>query len=215
MLKEKLKEAEEKLHRLIIGAEKLDRMIEMGKPNGDKTGIGFKPSSSTNSVTKFVKPIINSNSVASDIASKIMNAIVLHDNVMTSFVPKRFNQVCHGCGEIGHIRPRCQNRVKKFSKFTAENLQNQISELAKEVSRLSTLMQSGTMKQKWIWKKKEQAGSRKEKVQENLLCSLAITSNIDETNVVCMVAFTALSACLKDKWYFDSGCSRHMTGDKN
>ncbi|VVA37100.1 PREDICTED: ribonuclease H [Prunus dulcis] len=71
------------------------------------------------------------------------------------------------------------------------------------------------MKQKWIWKKKEQAGSRKQKVQENLLCSLAITSNIDETNVVCMVAITSLSACLKDKWYFDNGCSRHMTGDKN
>lgn len=71
------------------------------------------------------------------------------------------------------------------------------------------------MKQKWIWKEKEQAGSRKEKVQENLLRSLAITSNIDETNVVRMVAFTALSACLKDKWYFDSGCSRHMASDKN
>lgn len=106
LLKEQLKEAKEKLHRLITGDEKLDRMIEMGKPNGDKTSIGFKPFSSTNYVTKFVKHIINSNIVAFDIASKNMNATILHDNVMTR--PKRFNQVCHDCGEIGHIRPRCQ-----------------------------------------------------------------------------------------------------------
>lgn len=145
----------------------------MGKLNGDKTGIGFKPSSSTNSVTKFVKPIINSNIVASDIASKNMNATALHDNVMTSFVSKRFNQVCHGCGETGHIRPRCQNRVKKFNKFTAENLQNHISELAKKVSRLSTLMQSETMKQKWIWKKKGTSWIKKRKCSRELTMFLS------------------------------------------
>ncbi|KAB2597370.1 golgin IMH1-like [Pyrus ussuriensis x Pyrus communis] len=53
LLKQQLKEAKEKLHRLFTRDEKLDRMIEMGKPNVDKTNIGFKPFSSTNYVTKF------------------------------------------------------------------------------------------------------------------------------------------------------------------
>ncbi|XP_040375499.1 uncharacterized protein LOC121053110 [Rosa chinensis] len=31
----------------------------------------------------------------------------------------------------------------------------------------------------------------------------------------CLVAFTALSSRRSDTWYLDSGCSRHMTSDKN
>ncbi|MGV8048464.1 hypothetical protein PJP07_30140, partial [Mycobacterium kansasii] len=30
-----------------------------------------------------------------------------------------------------------------------------------------------------------------------------------------MVAHTAFKATNHSKWYLDSGCSRHMTGDKN
>lgn len=33
-------------------------------------------------------------------------------------------------------------------------------------------------------------------------------------NIVCHVAHTSLLAYNNDLWYFDSGCSRHMTGNK-
>ncbi|WP_222429778.1 hypothetical protein, partial [Cobetia crustatorum] len=33
--------------------------------------------------------------------------------------------------------------------------------------------------------------------------------------VGCLVAHTAFKATSHSKWYLDSGCSRHMTGDKN
>ena len=31
----------------------------------------------------------------------------------------------------------------------------------------------------------------------------------------CLVSFTCLRTSITNFWYLDSGCSRHMTGDKN
>ena len=31
----------------------------------------------------------------------------------------------------------------------------------------------------------------------------------------CFISFTCLRTCATNSWYFDSGCSRHMTGDKD
>ena len=32
---------------------------------------------------------------------------------------------------------------------------------------------------------------------------------------MCYVAHTSLNVVSTNSWYFDSGCSKHMTGDKN
>ena len=34
-------------------------------------------------------------------------------------------------------------------------------------------------------------------------------------DLTCLASFTCLKACATNSWYFDSGCSRHMTGDKS
>ena len=38
---------------------------------------------------------------------------------------------------------------------------------------------------------------------------------VPKTNVASFIAHTSLRVSTKDDWYFDSGCSRHMTGVKN
>ena len=38
---------------------------------------------------------------------------------------------------------------------------------------------------------------------------------IKKNEFKCFVSYTCLRACATNAWYFDSGCSRHMTGDKN
>ncbi|CAM8951126.1 unnamed protein product [Rhodiola kirilowii] len=40
-----------------------------------------------------------------------------------------------------------------------------------------------------------------------------INSETYRSKDVCMVAFSSSSHMEKDRWYFDSGCSAHMTGD--
>ncbi|KAI3443888.1 hypothetical protein Pfo_000553 [Paulownia fortunei] len=42
----------------------------------------------------------------------------------------------------------------------------------------------------------------------------AIRIWIRKSDLRCFVADICLKACIDDTWYFDSGCSRHMTGDK-
>ena len=38
---------------------------------------------------------------------------------------------------------------------------------------------------------------------------------IKKPHLTCQVAYTSMKAVTTDDWYFDSGCSRHMTGEKS
>ena len=37
---------------------------------------------------------------------------------------------------------------------------------------------------------------------------------IKKSDLICYVAHTSLKVVSTNSWYFDSGCSKHMTGDK-
>ncbi|KAI5317770.1 hypothetical protein L3X38_037477 [Prunus dulcis] len=56
-----LNEANSKVINLTIGAEKLDKMLNIGKVYGDKSGLGFNgnDSSASSSSTKFIKATIS------------------------------------------------------------------------------------------------------------------------------------------------------------
>lgn len=56
-----LKNSKERIIALTIGVEKVDKMISMGRWDGDKSGFGFDSSKKTSvvSITKFCE-IINS-----------------------------------------------------------------------------------------------------------------------------------------------------------
>ena len=38
---------------------------------------------------------------------------------------------------------------------------------------------------------------------------------VKKSELKCFAPYTCLKICATNSWYFDSGCSRHMTGDKN
>ncbi|XP_021830110.1 uncharacterized protein LOC110770306 [Prunus avium] len=92
-----LKNSKERIVSLTIGAEKIDRMISMGRRDGDKRGLGFEPSNKSSAVskTKFVK---SSSSIEPSAAHEV----------------KKFIPICHFCGTRGHIRPRCNKLRNEF-----------------------------------------------------------------------------------------------------
>ncbi|CAL8155982.1 unnamed protein product [Prunus armeniaca] len=86
-----INEANDTVIKLTIGAKKVDKMLNMGKVHGDKTGFGYGCSSSCvpPPLTTFVK---ESNT----------KFYVLEPTRTQRFIP-----TCHHCGVKGHIRPRC------------------------------------------------------------------------------------------------------------
>ncbi|XP_028957459.2 uncharacterized protein [Malus domestica] len=188
-LTSQLEASKEKIIRLTIGAEKIDKMLSIGKSSGDKTGLGFDGSTDSSLRTKFVK------------ASG------------TCAMPKTCVLTCHACGEVGHIRPHCDKKYLNHSdNFSVGTARTHLSNLLREVNRLSKLVHipnSHLPKMKLVWREKK--GTKL--VNESHCCLLA-HSSIESNDLKCFVAFTALDSCNSNKWYFDSGCSRHMTGDK-
>lgn len=81
---------------MTIGAQRLDKIIEVGKPFGDKRGLGYIDECSTPSSSKtiFVK--------ASHNMPKLNMPKIASKHVKSNFVP-----ICHYCGVEGHIRPKC------------------------------------------------------------------------------------------------------------
>ncbi|CAL9021631.1 unnamed protein product [Prunus brigantina] len=164
-------------------------MLSIGKSSGDKTGLGFDGSTNSSSGTTFVK------------ASG------------TYAMPKTCVLTCHACGEVGHIRPFCDKKYLNHSDtFSIGAARTQLSNLLREANRLSKLVHipnSWLPKMKLVWREKKRTKS----VNESHCCLLT-HSSIKSNDFKCFVAFTALDSCNPNKWYFDSGCSRHMTGDK-
>jgi len=91
-----LDKANKSIKKLTIGAQRLDKIIEVGKSYGDKRGVGYIDEVSTPSTSKtiFVK--------ASPLVSKLNIPKIVSKHDKSSFVP-----ICHYCGVKGHIRPKC------------------------------------------------------------------------------------------------------------
>jgi hypothetical protein len=214
-----------KTHLTKFSSEKLDKMLNEQKSFSDKTGIGFDryaASSSSNSSSKvmFVKPKLNAAKTREE-GHKVEKNVPLTTNIKAEtkvptkkqYQPK-FVPTCHHCGVAGHTRPYCfQLRAQKpWSKNFAlqrnePGIENQlkvltdqvklISEKLAELSNCSTLRATAAVtehhvksiaKDKQVWVKKE--------------------------DHLCLVVHTALKVLDTCLWYLDSGCSKHMTGDK-
>jgi hypothetical protein len=134
-----------------------------------------------------------------------------HNHTQSTCGDKRANHsipTCHHCGVNGHIRPNCfQIRSQKpWNKTHAPRkdelgFEEQVQKLSDQVKLISeklayftpneqrsVLVNNHKKASKQVWVKKE----------DNL----------------CLVAHTTLKILDTCLWYLDSGCSKHMTGDK-
>ncbi|VVA38753.1 PREDICTED: gag-pol poly, partial [Prunus dulcis] len=100
-----LKNSKERIVSLTIGAEKIDKMISMGRRDGDKRGLGFQPSNKSSAVskTKFVK------------STSLIEPSAPHE-------VKKFIPICHFCGTRGHIRPRCNKLRNEFVRSNSHGM---------------------------------------------------------------------------------------------
>ncbi|CAL9005549.1 unnamed protein product, partial [Prunus brigantina] len=179
-----------------IGAEKVDKMLNSGKNYGNKTGLGFTSETKKNSGVniRFVKALESADNVDKKNIDLDQSRLINTENSYQSTVEtvrntantKNFIPVCHFCNEKGHIRPYC---FKLKERINSTNLQRQVENLSREVEIILGLLKPKIEPPKRVWLKKEK--------------------------VSCLVVLTALSVRNSNTWYFDSGCSRHMTGDKN
>ncbi|XP_022841857.1 uncharacterized protein LOC111365533 [Olea europaea var. sylvestris] len=193
----------------VSGTKKLDDLIGMNKPAGNRQGLGFVKSDnnvSSLSKTTFV-PISNRSNVSTNPESKDKNftrlkATRAHKIFTPNFHDQhsrasesRFIPTCHHCGALGHTRPRCRklanrNRSQDIPR-QVNFLSNQVSYLTEMVTRLTRI----TSTSRKVWVNKSNVGE----YIENLKCFVAHVTYKDQNT--CM-------------WYLDSACSRHMCGNK-
>jgi hypothetical protein len=141
----------------------------------------------------------------------IMSHIHTHTHTHSICKGKRANQsipTCHHCGIIGHIRPNCfQIRSQKpwnktlVPRKEEPGFEEQVSMLSDQVNLISEKLAYLTPnEQKFVLVRKHRKASKQVWVKkEDNLCLVSLT------------ALKILDTCL---WYLDSGCSKHMIGDK-
>ncbi|CAL2238370.1 unnamed protein product [Prunus armeniaca] len=100
-----LKNSKERIVSLTIGAEKIDKMISMGRRDGDKRGSGFEPSNKSSAVSK--RKFVKSTSPIEPSASHEV---------------KKFIPICHFCGTRRHIRPRCNKLRNEFVRSNSHGM---------------------------------------------------------------------------------------------
>ncbi|XP_024196528.1 uncharacterized protein LOC112199798 [Rosa chinensis] len=140
---------------------------------------------------------------------------------------KSFIPTCHYCGKLGHIRPRCIERHKSIpfseEKLSIKSLHCELKEQKELINKLANLITKANMKNrnKSVWIRKDLNTTHSNHSDStNSISDVCLMTSVSTDNpstyieATCLVALTALADKRKDFWYVDSGCSRHMTGDK-
>ncbi|XP_022895355.1 uncharacterized protein LOC111409547 [Olea europaea var. sylvestris] len=140
-LTSELEKSNAHLQTFISGTKKLDDILGMNKPTGDRK------SNAVNSPNKG-KNVLREQSHQSR-----RNFMPKHPQTRT-FEP-RFIPTCHHCGALGHTRPRC---YKLGNERRNQNIPSQVSFLTNQVSHLTemlTRLTRRTTSSKKVWVKKE------------------------------------------------------------
>ncbi|XP_022862060.1 uncharacterized protein LOC111382352 [Olea europaea var. sylvestris] len=165
-LTSELEKSNAHLQTFISGTKKLDDILGMNKPMGDRKGLGYVEGNTHGagpSKTVFISASRKSNAINSPNKGKNGSREQSHQS-RRNFMPKhpqtrtfepRFIPTCHHCGALGHTRPRC---YKLGNEHRNQNIPSQVSFLTNQVSHLTemlTRLTRSTTSSKKVWVKKE------------------------------------------------------------
>ncbi|KAL5570661.1 hypothetical protein UlMin_027236 [Ulmus minor] len=197
-LKESLKETQHAVSVLTLGAEKVTKMINFGKINDDKKGLGFdKDKVYLNSSTIFVKAI--SSPLNSEIDSQ---AKIFHSNKESNNISKVVSRPINQNLPIRSLNRKSNQRPfpKRFIPLSHQSSSKLVRShnVANYKLRTSVLTNQGVNKSfaNQVGNKMNLQYLRKDRVKNQVEKAFCVVDSID-----------------KSDWYFDSGCTKHMTGD--
>ncbi|KAL5540639.1 hypothetical protein UlMin_044453 [Ulmus minor] len=206
-LKESLKESQHAVNILTLGAEKVTKMINFGKINDDKKGLGFDENKvCSNSSTIFVKATSSSlnseiDSQAKKCCSNKESNIPTNNNYYHSqykYVPKQVNQ---------NLPIRILNRKpnqRPYPKRFVPPTQKSISRLVKTHNATNYKLRTSVLTNQENKKSIDNQNGNKMNLQ--YLRKDRVKNQVEK-------AFCVIDSIDKSDWYFDSGCTKHMTGD--
>ena len=229
-LEKALIDSRQQFEKFSFGSEKLTKICGLGKSDRDKSGLGFVSGScsSQGNKTVFVK------------SKEPLNPTSLEPTRSQRFVPTC--HYCGVTGHIRprcrKLRFSQQNSRKSQKKESITTFQSTLEDSLKELSRIA---QSLAIPKPKIPARNPPArrranpkvGKARRTFETNSLDKHVRGHDFDDDDLscfvtrvsfhpkpqdrivaICNVALTALSTRKPDSWYVDSGCSRHMTGDR-
>ncbi|KAK0583521.1 hypothetical protein LWI29_037786 [Acer saccharum] len=111
-----------------------------------------------------------------------------------------FTPICHFCGFVGHIRPQCFRYIKMCK--TRSMIEKKKKRAMMHVPRNNNI-------------DLHDPRNNRAHVPKTTKKAKIVAKWIRKNENVCHVAQIALKANSSNFWYLDSGCSRHMTGNKS
>ena len=171
-------------------SKKLSNLINSGRNSFDKRGLGFVDETTTpsNGITIFFKPC------EGVVPKKISPKLKLH---------------CTHCTKMGHIVDRCYTRMFESFQRKLTNLMNESFTLR------NRLLQKG----KRVFKRDSNVPHHSgfQGSTSNGMTKVTSVKQIwvKKNELDCLVVHITLKASESHSWFFDSGCSCHMTSNRS
>ncbi|XP_056859992.1 uncharacterized protein LOC130508478 [Raphanus sativus] len=212
LLESQLTENHKKIRMLTTGTSTLDHLLTIGQCPSSNWGLGFRGSTSIQGEiagkTTFVKELSKEETVKA--TEKVLNTSKSAENKRAPVIARRGNG-CHFCGKCGHKVRYCYFRLQQYQRAWRMNL---------------CFVEPSSYGSVWI-AKRDLYPNYKERVSAVLHINADVSPTEAEVelncnyvsvqpmiNCVSNVAYTGAegSSQIDSPWYFDSGCSKHMTG---
>ncbi|XP_012837630.1 PREDICTED: uncharacterized protein LOC105958166 [Erythranthe guttata] len=183
-LQAKLTQTQEAIAKLNLGRGNLDEILSNNKPNYNRLAIGGSQLPKVD-----LKRKEDQNRKINFVKQASVSQTVATVEATKHNSKKRFIPTCFFCQNPGHIRPRCFKYLKLVKKLVARSLYSARADYFPSPSQKpKNKIDISNRPQQKIW--------------------------VEKSTFKCLSAITSLKASTTNDWYFDSGCSRHMTGVK-
>ncbi|XP_050383487.1 uncharacterized protein LOC126800215 [Argentina anserina] len=195
-----------KVEKFQHSSKSLSDILSTGKSYNDRTGLGYTGKSSSTKNPNFYTNFVREQSGSKE-CEKYIKEHVESEKLQTSFKSNIVNSNDRYEEDIQDIRSKLKEHSQlllDISRFVG------LSKSYKESKQDADMVRRPSGKK--VWRKKYNHDSIEAFCN---LCYIDIDYESNDIKATCNVAITALSARQEDTWYIDSGCSRHMCGNKH